>query len=288
MRMVEYVRKNFASLSPDDIEEGTLIVSTARGSYPWLNTEVSMVIVDEEELTPSEELFDDFQEAKKQFIANGYSNGLAHTKAWIAVDYEERFLEELPEPEDLPDYNDYKKVIFSCWCATKSPCHTDILVDYFSEEDTSQTKLFESFEVEDEEEEVEDVSKTTINPRTSFIANKPGLVSSYNPKMLTVTYLGMSPFQYTPMQVCKPDPKELYGGTINFEPSLSMGGVNPRTLGHCDDDGNYVRITPKDIGMKKNAEAKSHYLAYTFYQKIVADGEVIESIVCKSNREESL
>ena len=155
--MVSYERVNFATLKPEHITEDTLIVSTARGQYPWLNTEVASVIVEELCLAPSEELFNDFQESKDQFIDEGFSRGVAHAKAWIAVNYEERFLEDL-ETRDLPDFNDYAHVIFSCWCAKNSPCHTDLLVDYYTEDDVSQITLLDFEEVEEIEIDYKPIS----------------------------------------------------------------------------------------------------------------------------------
>lgn len=148
--MVSYERVNLATLKPEHINDDTLIVNTARGKYPWLNTEVSEVIVNEICLAPSQELHKDFQESKDRFIAEGFSRGVAHAKAWIAVNYEERFLEDL-ETRDLPDFNDYAHVIFSCWCAKNSPCHTDLLVDYYNEDDNSQVTLLDFEEVEEVE-----------------------------------------------------------------------------------------------------------------------------------------
>lgn len=157
---MRFVRKNFASLKPEDINERTLIVDTARGQYPWLNKEVAEVITDIIELAPTEELHQKFQARKSEFKEQGLTNGIAHYKAFTATDYEEEFREEFDDDlvQDLIDneFAGYDTIIFSCWCASNSPCHTDILVDMFSKaiESTEQVTLFdvETFEASEKDD----------------------------------------------------------------------------------------------------------------------------------------
>lgn len=147
---VQYRRVNYASLKPEHIKPRTLIVATSRGSYPWLNSEVAQVIVDESQsLAPSEELHNDFQNAKQKYLDEGLSKGMAHGKAWIDTNYEARYLAEIEE-NGLPEFDDYDEVIFSCWCATNSPCHTDLLVDKYSNDGSQQLTLFQ---IDEEKEE---------------------------------------------------------------------------------------------------------------------------------------
>lgn len=254
---MRFVRKNFASLKPEDINERTLIVDTARGQYPWLNKEVAEVITDIIELAPTEELHQKFQARKSEFKEQGLTNGIAHYKAFTATDYEEEFREEFDDDlvQDLIDneFADYDTIIFSCWCASNSPCHTDILVDMFSKavETTEQVTLFESSFV-DEEEEVPQYTKGIKSaPWTSTIPSRiKGITSVYNPKY-TSTYLGQLVRPAIPLLKAKPEPK-MYGGLYK----LPTDEANPKSLGRVDSKGNYITCTPKQTGINKNRAAK--------------------------------
>lgn len=98
-------------------------------------------------------------------------------------------------------------------------------------------------------------------------------VSIYNPKH--PDYIEMPPV--------KPEPSVPYGGPLDLSICMKHGGVNPRTVGHVDSHGQYVRCTPK-ASMKKNTEARQRSKFLIFYEDI----EGIDSVICESRKHDEI
>ena len=59
---------------------------------------------------------------------------------------------------------------------------------------------------------------------------------------------------------------------------INAAEFNVKNLSRYDDDGNRIRFSPKDMGMKKNSSARQKAVRMVRYEEeVVADGEVIES-----------
>lgn len=62
-------------------------------------------------------------------------------------------------------------------------------------------------------------------------------------------------------------PGNVYGGVINFEPSIYDIGAKPKSLGRVDENGNQVKCNPKDGNMNKNAAAKQRVKYLVRYEE---------------------
>lgn len=201
---MKFVRTNFATLnnkSPEDFDDSVLLVNAAL-KEPWrFNNEIKAIMEDYPELAPSEELFNDFKEAKQKHLAVGCTPSLAHHRAWVEVDYEVRYNEEL-EDKELPEFEGYETVYFICFCAMKSNCHTDILVELYN--DISQTTI----ETEDFSDKCDHELVTAIRNGVeteycfeSYIAKKKSIPFEYSPDHVNGNPAFQKPAPKTPAAV---------------------------------------------------------------------------------------